>query len=153
MKKYQITFQTDDITDEIYRKNKKDLLKILKETIKKTKINGNIFVVSLNLFSQDKIRDINNEHRDINKTTDVLSFPQMELFDGTMDLGDIFINYEILDSQAKEIDSDANTELKYLFMHGLLHLVGHDHLFDDDFKLMRDVEKQIFTKTKIRKDI
>ena len=130
-------------------KEHKDLIKLVKLAAADTGINGS-FEVSLNLIDSEAIREINNEYRNVDKATDVLSFPQMETFDGVTDMGDIFINKDILESQAEEIGSDPSTELKFLFMHGLLHLIGHDHINDDDYEVMRKKEKEYFSKAGIR---
>ena len=130
-------------------KEHKDLIKLVKLAAEDTGLDGS-FEVSLNLINSEAIREINKEYRNVDKSTDVLSFPQMETFDGVTDMGDIFVNKDILESQAQEIGSDASTELKFLFMHGLLHLIGHDHINDDDYKLMKNKEKEYFRKAKIR---
>jgi probable rRNA maturation factor len=65
-------------------------------------------------------------------------------------MGDIFINEDILESQAESIGSDAATEMKFLFMHGLLHLIGYDHITDEEYKEMRKKEKELFHKAGIR---
>ena len=142
-KRFKINYNTSK------PKEHKDLMKLVKLAAADTGINSS-FEVSLNLIDSETIREINNEYRNVDKSTDVLSFPQMETFKGMTDMGDIFINKDILESQAEEIGSDASTELKFLFMHGLLHLIGHDHLGEDDYKVMKAKEKEYFRKAKIR---
>ncbi len=139
----------------------KKLFKILKEINRLIKTNFpqkkyiNI-EVALNFVSSEKIKTLNTEYRKINKATDVLSFPSGNLensFDEkTIDLGDIFINWEIIDSQALSIESDASIETLFLFMHGCLHLIGYDHIEPDEAELMYKQQRQIFKRTKIRKD-
>ena len=130
-------------------KEHKDLLRLVKLAAKDTGLKGT-FEVSLNFVNSEKIREINIEYRDVDKSTDVLSFPHMETFEGNTDLGDIFINEDILISQSKEIGSTPSRELKFLFMHGLLHLIGYDHITDDEYNAMRRKEKEFFKKAKIR---
>ena len=137
--------------DFLFKKNKKDLLKILKYISKEIDTKSKI-VVSLNIFDSEEMKNINNKYRKIDKTTDVLSFPQNEEFMKEYDLGDIIINGDILKEQAESIDSDENTELKFLFMHGLLHLIGYDHQNENDEKKMFDRQKEIFRGTGIRND-
>lgn len=152
LNKYKITFNNISNQDEsIYFSNEQTLIKLLKLTAKETGLKGK-FVVSFNLVDSDDIRKLKKEHFGIDASTDVLSFPQMDTFRGTTDLGDIFINSDILETQAKEIGSDKNTEVLYLFMHGLLHLIGHDHIGEEDFKLMRTKEKEFFRKLNIRNE-
>ncbi len=150
--KYQITIHAENPQDLILiKENLLKLRKILKEVTSELTIKSK-YVVSLNLKNSKQIKLLNLEFRKIDKTTDVLSFPQNELFQGILDLGDIFINSEIIESQAKSIDSDINTELCFLFMHGLLHLIGYDHLKELDEKKMIKRQKEIFIKLGIRND-
>ena len=142
--KYKINYNT-----KTQPKEHKDLIRLVKLAANETGLKGS-FEVSLNLINSEKIREINNEYRNVDKSTDVLSFPQMETFQGNTDLGDIFINEDILVSQSQDIGSDPSTELKFLFMHGLLHLIGYDHITDEEYKSMRDKEKEFFKKAKIR---
>ena len=137
---------------DLFKKNKDDLLKILNLVVDELNSQFKVVTVSLNLFDAQKIRWYNNEYREIDKTTDVLSFPQNELFEDEYDLGDILINGDMLEIQAKEIESDIDTELKFLFMHGLLHLIGYDHQTKADEIKMIKKQQEIFRKTKIRND-
>ena len=145
MRKYSINYNTDTKPEE-----HKDLLKLVKLAAKDTGLKGR-FEVSCNLINSNDIRAINLEHRGKDKSTDVLSFPQMSTFEGSTDLGDVFINTDILQSQAALVGQDASTELKFLFMHGLLHLIGHDHQTDEEYELMKSKEEEYFSKAKIRK--
>ncbi len=142
-KKYTINYNVERPVEH------KDLIKLLKLAAKDTNLSGS-FEVSLNIIDSKEIRKINKEYRNVDKSTDVLSFPQMETFKGVTDMGDIFINKDILESQAKEIGSDPHTELKFLFMHGLLHLIGYDHITEEEYKEMRLKEKEFFKKAGIR---
>ncbi|BDV02335.1 MAG: endoribonuclease YbeY [Candidatus Hepatoplasma vulgare] len=132
---------------EILKKSKKDLYKIFLEA---TKDLNKKCEVSLNIKNSNEIHKINLKYRNVNKTTDVISFPNYMRDNKYLDLGDIFINGEILKKQAKEINSDEYTELKFLFMHGLLHLLGYDHQNKEDEKKMILKQKEIFKNTKIR---
>ncbi|BDV03586.1 MAG: endoribonuclease YbeY [Candidatus Hepatoplasma scabrum] len=135
----------------LFKKNQKKLYQLLKEVTKELNLKDK-FVVSLNLLESEEIKDLNKKYRNLNKTTDVLSFPQNESFDNIYDLGDIFINGELLLEQAKSINSDQDTEFCFLFMHGLLHLIGYDHLNIEDEKKMINRQKELFKKLKIRND-
>ncbi len=66
-------------------------------------------------------------------------------------MGDIIVNGEILKKQAESIESDENTELLFLFMHGLLNLIGYDHKDEEQENKMIKRQQEIFRKTKIRK--
>ena len=135
----------------LFENNKKDLYRILKFVVKKLKIKK-IFSISLNLLTSEQIKYYNYKYRGFDKITDVLSFENKEATEDEYDLGDILINGSILKEQAKSIDSDENMELKFLFMHGLLHIAGYDHYNDEDEKKMIAKQKEIFKKLKIREE-
>ncbi len=154
LKRNKINFQSE-LEDKsfLFKKNKKDLYKIFYEVTKELNVNKKVkFVVSLNIFNSETIRQYNLEYRQKDSTTDVLSFPHNEEFNNTYDLGDILINGEILEEQAKSIESNENMELKFLFLHGLLHLIGYDHMNLEDEKKMINRQKEILNITKIRNE-
>ena len=85
--------------------------------------------VSVVLCDDPFIMDINQKYRSVAKSTDVLSFPQMEKYDGgdQYHAGDIVISLPSMEQNAIENDVSKNNELKNLYIHGLLHLDGMDH--------------------------
>jgi probable rRNA maturation factor len=85
------------------------------------------------LVSDRKMRALNKEFRNKDKTTDVLSFPfEADEFDPEKDfLGDIVISLEQAQRQASENDLSLESEVKQLILHGILHLCGYDHETDD----------------------
>ncbi len=108
--------------------------------------------MSIHICDSERIKELNREHRGKDSSTDVLSFPHGELDedDNLLYIGDIFINEDIIESQAAEINSDPITELKFLAMHGMLHLVGYDHLNQEDEEEMTSKQREIFIKLNIR---
>ncbi len=108
--------------------------------------------VSIHICDSNRIKELNNEHRGKDSSTDVLSFPHMEIEEGFLYIGDIFINEDIIESQSKEIESDPLTEIKFLSMHGMLHLIGYDHITEEDEEKMTSMQREIFTNLKIRND-
>ena len=92
--------------------------------------------------SDRKMRQLNNEFRGKDSTTDVLSFPfETDEFDVERDyLGDIVISLEQAQKQATENDLDLETEVKQLILHGILHLCGYDHETDDGEMNRRELE-------------
>ena len=82
--------------------------------------------------SDRKMRELNVNFRDVNSTTDVLSFPfTADEYDlETNNLGDIIISVEQAERQAQENDLTLETEIKQLILHGVLHLCGYDHETD-----------------------
>ena len=104
----------------------------------------------LSKVSKEEIKKINNDYRKIDKSTDVLSF---ELKDNDYLLGEIFICEEISNEQAKSKNFSKRYEICLLFAHGLLHLLGYDHLNKDDEKEMFDLQEKILEECLIYKGI
>lgn len=108
--------------------------------------------ISVVLTDNESICKLNLNYRGIEAPTDVLSFPQYEMRedirlsegDETAALGDIVISLEKADSQAIEYGHDFLTELGFLLVHGMLHLLGYDHETGEcNEKLMRSREKHV----------
>lgn len=85
--------------------------------------------IELIITENEEIQELNREHRNIDKATDVLSFP-MEFDMPNMPVGSIVISVDFVNDKAREYNHSFNDELKLLFIHGLLHLVGYDHEVD-----------------------
>lgn len=117
--------------------------------------------VDLLITDADTVKDINREYRDIDKTTDVLSFPNTEWdapadyeCEGFMDeslidpenghymLGQIVLNDERIVSQAEEYGHSIMREYAFLIAHSMLHLLGYDHMEADEAKIMEDKQKE-----------
>ena len=88
------------------------------------------------------MKKLNNKFRKINKPTDVLSFPLKIKKKNNIYLGDIAISYEIVNKRSKK--SLFDHELDKMWIHGYLHLSGHDHIKYKDFKKMSRKEDLIF---------
>ncbi|MGI8640342.1 MAG: rRNA maturation RNase YbeY [Pyrinomonadaceae bacterium] len=103
-------------------------------------IEGRDFTVAF--VSDKKMRELNNNFRGKNSTTDVLSFPfEASEFDAEdNNLGDIVISLEQAERQARENNLDLETEIKQLILHGVLHLCGYDHETDGGEMNMRELE-------------
>ena len=106
------------------------------------------------LLSQDKyIKRLNKKFRNKNKTTDVLSFPAEKKFKIKKNtyLGDIIISYQFMNKPKSLTDLDFKKKIIKIFIHGFLHLLGHDHIKLKDFKKMFKEEEKIykFINTKI----
>lgn len=123
--------------------------------------------VNIAVVSSLKIKKMNREHRGVNKVTDILSFPfllepgveGMQLIEGDLDkkkfamsinpetnnivLGDLYVCFRKMKQQAKEYGTGIEREFTYLCLHGLLHLLGYDHMTDEDKKVMREKEEVI----------
>lgn len=108
------------------------------------------YEVGLTYVSKDEIKDLNREYRNIDKVTDVLSFPLIEDFssDETL-LGDVVISYEVAEEQAKEYGHSLEREIMFLFAHSILHLLGYDHIEDEDRVIMEERQREILDELKI----
>ena len=88
------------------------------------------------------MRELNRSYRQIDRTTDVLSFPQSEGPDFTL-LGDILISTDTAERHSKSYGVTLHEELKKLIIHGILHLLGHDHKKKKETEIMREKEKEL----------
>lgn len=117
------------------------------KTLKVLKLKDN-YAVSLIITGPITIRKINREYRNIDKVTDVISFALLDNeetveYEDEIELGDIFINRNRVISQAKEYGHSKKREFVFLFVHGLLHLLGYDHMNKEDEKKMFALQKKI----------
>ena len=96
--------------------------------------------IELIIVNNDEIQELNKEHRDIDKATDVLSFP-LEFDMPNMPLGSIVISLDFVEEKAKEYGHTKEEEFSLLFIHGLLHLLGYDHEVDEGEH--RDKEEEL----------
>ena len=125
------------ITDEIKNLIEKSIAAVLKVE----NLHENV-EVSVSFVGDEEIRDLNRDYRGVDKSTDVLSFPMDDEFiiDNRI-LGDVIINTRRVMEQAKELGHSNERELSYLTVHSILHLLGYDHMEDEDKKEMREREK------------
>jgi len=105
-------------------------------------------VVSLLVTDDLAMAELNEKWRGVAGTTDVLSFPQVDHFldlgSGTQgELGDIAISLERAEEQAAQRGHSVHTELRILLVHGICHLLGHDHYDAVDAKRMRQLENRL----------
>ncbi|MBQ7499917.1 MAG: rRNA maturation RNase YbeY [Clostridia bacterium] len=103
--------------------------------------------ISVTLTDDEKIRELNRDFRDIDRATDVLSFP---LFDdvaegGHIPLGDIVISLERARVQSAEYGHSFEREVAFLCVHSMLHLLGYDHMNADEEKVMFSRQKEILS--------
>ena len=105
--------------------------------------------IELIITTDDEIRVINNEHRNIDKSTDVLSFPYADM--PMSPLGSIVISASHVEDKAKEFSHKNDDELALLFIHGLLHLLGYDHEVDSGE--MRDKEEELIEQFNLPKSL
>lgn len=141
-----------------YRKDFKAILKQVKKTLNiKHKL-----ALSLTVCDDEYIAELNSQYRGIDRETDVLSFAledegskddlqQMLNLTGVREIGDIIINVNRVKSQSNEYGHSERREICFLFTHGLLHLLGYDHMQEDDEKIMFGLQEEILTSLKINR--
>ena len=119
--------------------------------------------VYITLTNNEEIHKINKEYRDVDRPTDVLSFPMYErdeiasLKNDTDDeiekiLGDIIVSVEKVREQAEEYGHSFERELAYLVTHGMLHLLGYDHIIEEEKAVMRKREEEILETLNITRE-
>ena len=133
------------IDNEYGYKNYKYLKKVLKAALKHEKINNAVF--SVIFVNEHDIKKINNSYRNIDKVTDVISFAFEDngklVYNNVRLLGEIYICIPRMIEQAKEYGHSEKRELSFLAVHGLLHLLGYDHMKEEDEKIMFELQERI----------
>ncbi|AKN33653.1 heat-shock protein [Clostridium carboxidivorans P7] len=150
-----------EISDEI----EKNIVSIIEYALQEEKVNIPC-EVSVIFVDNEKIKEINKENRNIDKVTDVLSFPMLDyekgkvfkdtykdfnfshvdLDEGSLVLGDIVLSLEKAKEQSLEFNHSFIREVVYLTIHSVLHLLGYDHMEEDEKSIMRKREEQILEK-------
>lgn len=146
----------------------KQIEAVIDFALKEEEINHS-YEISVLLVDNEEIKGINKEHRNIDKVTDVLSFPMLDYpkgkvfkevykgfsFDKTfldgdnLVLGDMVLSLEKAREQSEEYGHSFSRELFYLIIHSVLHLLGYDHMTEEEKTIMRLREEQILGKLNI----
>lgn len=122
-------------------------------------------VITVSFTNEKRIKELNNQYRKVDRATDVLSFPMLDIVypqklkefskekspDGTLYLGDVVICPKIAKKQAKEYGHSKKREIGFLALHGLLHVIGYDHIKEDDEKIMTQTAENILNKLNIKR--
>lgn len=127
------------------KKYYKDIKNYYRKVLEVLDVEDN-FEVTLIVVGKNKIHTINKQYRNIDKETDVISFAEIDSEDDFNEdnyLGDIFINVDRVTSQAKEYGHSIKREFCFLFVHGMLHLFGYDHMNQRDEKRMFALQDKI----------
>lgn len=153
----------------------KENIEILKEITDYTLKEEGVIIdyeISVIFTDNNMIRELNLEYRNIDKETDVLSFPMLEYIpkkvfkdlyidftftddyfdDGSLILGDIALSLEKAKEQSIDYGHSFIREICYLTIHSVLHLLGYDHMEEDDKLIMRTREEEILEKFNIKRD-
>ena len=114
------------------------------------------FEVSVSFVTNEEIRELNRMYRNVDSETDVLSFPMdydeyEEDIEELIMLGDIIISTEKIIEQSQEFGHSLEREMLYLTVHSVLHLLGYDHMEDNDKEEMRNIEKEVMKKLELFK--
>ena len=168
--------QTDYEFDFDYKKTAND---VISKTLLLEHFNYDV-EVSITFVDEENIREINKEFRDIDKSTDVLSFPMIEydsdysrisdrkeeMYDFLIDridiknpdtdeiiLGDIVLCIPVIIMQAQEYNHSILREYAFLIAHSMLHLLGFDHIEDDERIIMENKQNQILESLSITRDL
>ena len=139
-----------------------ELMKKIESVIKECENEEEVFFdneISITFTDNENIRQINNDYRQKDVETDVLSFPIYEKYeldeekniesDFIRPLGDIVISMEKADEQSKDFGHSFEREVCYLVCHSMFHLMGYDHMQEDEKKIMREKEEKVMDKLNI----
>ncbi len=145
------------------QKYEETIKKVLEQCFKQEKLENSKLYVSITLTNPENIHKINKEYRNVDRETDVLSFPMFEKneidekvknnnFEHEDVLGDIVISIEKVKRQAIEYGHSFEREFAYMLVHGFYHLMGYDHIEEKDKKEMRQKEETVLNKLQIKRD-
>lgn len=134
--------------------------KVVEQCFKEEKLEQSKLYVSITLTTPDNIHKINKQYRDVDRETDVLSFPMFEKYeiDEMIEkqnnvvhdvLGDMIISIDRVKEQAIEYGHSFERELAYMVVHSFYHLMGYDHMNDEEKSVMRAKEENILGKLNI----
>lgn len=129
---------------------------VVKKCFEEENLQRKNLYINIILTNPKNIKKINKQYRNIDKETDVLSFPMFEKeeipnIEGNIPdvLGDIVISIERVKEQANEYRHTFERELSYMVVHGFYHLMGYDHMIEEEKNIMRQKEENILGKLKI----
>lgn len=140
--------------------------KVIQKCFEVEHINPTSLYICVTLTNPKNIREINKQYRNIDKETDVLSFPMFErseldqmieqnsdscIEEGILQdiMGDIIISIDRVEEQANEYGHGFDREFAYMLVHGFYHLRGYDHMNDDEKKEMREKEENVLSQLNI----
>ncbi|MEA5094409.1 Endoribonuclease YbeY [bioreactor metagenome] len=137
---------------EITEANEKAIETAVETVLKAENQSGN-YEVSVSFVSNEEIRSLNKDFRNVDSETDVLSFPMDDddEFDGVIILGDIVLSTQRIIEQANEFGHSLEREMIYLTVHSMLHLLGYDHMTTSEKEEMRQREKEIMKELQLFK--
>ncbi|MCK9443120.1 MAG: rRNA maturation RNase YbeY [Tissierellaceae bacterium] len=122
----------------------KELFRVVKKVLEIENI-AKEYEISISFVDNETIKKLNRDYRGVDMDTDVLSFPLEDNIDvgGPTLLGDIIISLEKALEQSKDFGHTLEREIAYLTVHSMLHLLGYDHMEEEEKFIMRSKEKEI----------
>lgn len=151
-----IDFVFDNEVENFENNYEQDFTAIIEQALKTLGIEDDV-EVSCVLVDDERIHEINREYRHIDRSTDVISFAmedndQFYVEGMPRTLGDIFISVDHAKKQAEEYGHSLKREMCFLFTHGILHLLGYDHMTDEQEKEMFGLQDQILGALSIERE-
>ena len=150
------SFVFDNEVENFENNYEQDFTAIIEQALKTLGIEDDV-EVSCVLVDDERIHEINREYRHIDRSTDVISFAmedndQFYVEGMPRTLGDIFISVDHAKKQAEEYGHSLRREMCFLFTHGILHLLGYDHMTDEQEKEMFGLQDQILGALSIERE-
>ena len=151
-----IDFVFDNEVENFENNYEQDFTAIIEQALKTLGIEDDV-EVSCVLVDDERIHEINREYRHIDRSTDVISFAmedndQFYVEGMPRTLGDIFISVDHAKKQAEEYGHSLRREICFLFTHGILHLLGYDHMTDEQEKEMFGLQDKILGALSIERE-
>ena len=151
-----IDFVFDNEVENFENNYEQDFTAIIEQALKTLGIEDDV-EVSCVLVDDERIHEINREYRHIDRSTDVISFAmedndQFYVEGMPRTLGDIFISVDHAKKQAEEYGHSLRREMCFLFTHGILHLLGYDHMTDEQEKEMFGLQDQVLGALSIERE-
>lgn len=151
-----IDFVFDNEVENFENNYEQDFTAIIEQALKTLGIEDDV-EVSCVLVDDERIHEINREYRHIDRSTDVISFAmedndQFYVEGMPRTLGDIFISVDHAEKQAEEYGHSLRREMCFLFTHGILHLLGYDHMTDEQEKEMFGLQDEILGALSIERE-
>lgn len=136
--------------------------KVINECYEEEKLDAEKLYICVTITNNENIKKTNKEYRNIDRATDVLSFPMFEKQElekiknrklkNEEIIGDIVISIETVNEQAKEYGHSIDRELAYMVVHGFFHLMGYDHIEENEKKDMREKEEKVLAKLNLTRN-
>lgn len=155
-------YQLEYLEEKENAKYEEIIEKVIKKCFEVENLIDSQLYISIILTNPENIHKINKEYRNVDKPTDVLSFPMFEKeeidqkiaekdFEHEDVLGDIVISIEQVQNQAEEYGHGFEREFAYMIVHGFYHLMGYDHMEEEDKLIMRQKEENILNSLEIKR--